>query len=187
MKPLSTVVITPSSTVINGVAFGFPSGDHSLSALYRALSPAYPKFFKMDGMARLGFLGAELTMRGYPEDSRNDIDIMLFSGTGSIATDRHYQTTIPTDNYFPSPAVFVYTLANIVAGEIAIRHKIHGETSLYMLPDDSDHLMTAMIETHRHAVPCRMLLAGRIDYVGEDDYICRMNLYSPLSAETCQL
>ena len=36
------------------------------------------------------------------------------------------------ENYFPSPSVFVYTLPNIVIGEIAIRHKIYGESSFYI-------------------------------------------------------
>ena len=38
------------------------------------------------------------------------------------------------ENYYPSPALFVYTLPNIVTGELAIRHQIYGETACYVLP-----------------------------------------------------
>ena len=61
--------------------------------------------------------------------------IICFNSTSSLAADRIYQRTIPAgDDFFPSPADFVYTLPNIVTGEIAIRHKIQGETMFYVLP-----------------------------------------------------
>jgi 3-oxoacyl-[acyl-carrier-protein] synthase-1 len=47
--------------------------------------------------------------------------------------DMQYQTTVcNSENYFPSPSLFVYTLPNIVAGEIAIRNKLFGETFFYL-------------------------------------------------------
>jgi len=58
---------------------------------------------------------------------------VLMNGSSSLDDDRIYQETIQDKtNYFPSPAVFVYTLPNIVSGEIAIRNKIMGETSFYI-------------------------------------------------------
>ena len=54
---------------------------------------------------------------------------------GCYANDCRYQRTITDENYFPSPAVFVYTLANIVTGEIAIRHHYQGETSCFVVQE----------------------------------------------------
>ena len=63
--------------------------------------------------------------------------IVCCNTAASLDNDRRYQETIKTTEFFPSPAVFVYTLPNIVTGEIAIRHKIMGETSFFVLPQFS--------------------------------------------------
>lgn len=112
---------------------------HSLSHIYRYLQLDYPKFFKMDNLSKLGFLGAELLLNAHFQDIENrqqkrNISIVCCNRAASLDNDRRYQETIKTSEFFPSPAVFVYTLPNIVTGEIAIRHKIMGETSFFVLP-----------------------------------------------------
>lgn len=106
------------------------------SNIYRKLDIQYPKFFKMDTMCKFGFLASELLMQQLgttPEEPKKDWAVLCLNSCSSLDTDRRYQTTIQkTDNYFPSPSVFVYTLANIVTGEIAIRHKIQGESSTFI-------------------------------------------------------
>ena len=47
---------------------------------------------------------------------------------------------------FPSPALFVYTLPNIVAGEIAIRNKYEGETSAYVLEEFNRDMIDAIVK-----------------------------------------
>ena len=54
----------------------------------------------------------------------------MFSRWGCLCNDRHFEGTVEE---FPSPALFVYTLPNVVTGEIAIRNKYRGETSAYVL------------------------------------------------------
>ena len=109
------------------------SGKDLLIGLYRKYLKDYPKFFKMDTLCRLGKIACELLLNDIKDNScKEDISIILFNKSGSLANDITYQKTIIEDNYFPSPSVFVYTLANIVTGEIAIRHKIYGETSFYI-------------------------------------------------------
>jgi 3-oxoacyl-[acyl-carrier-protein] synthase-1 len=105
--------------------------------------------------------------------------ILLFNQSGSIEADRAYQETIQDkDNYFPSPAVFVYTLPNIVAGEIAIRNKIHGETSFFVLPQ----LQYTTIEDTVKGVFCnsdlKYLLTGWVE-VEDDELDVRMMLCAP--------
>ena len=114
---------------------GMPEGKEYLSSLYRSLAIDYPKFFKMDNLSKLGFLASELIFQN--DDlrfvDRDDLAIICFNRSSSLESDTLYQTTIQSnDNYFPSPAAFVYTLPNIVIGEIAIRNKLHGDTSFYV-------------------------------------------------------
>ncbi|MBQ8269853.1 MAG: hypothetical protein IJZ22_01420 [Bacteroidaceae bacterium] len=112
-------------------------GKELLVALYRKYIKDYPKFFKMDTLSRLGVVACDLLMgsKEIADGDKENMSIILFNAAGSIANDSSYQKTIVEDNYFPSPAVFVYTLPNIVTGEIAIRHKIYGETSFYITKD----------------------------------------------------
>lgn len=108
-----------------------PSGAN-LNTLYRQLAGDYPKFFKMDVLSKLGFLLTEMLVGDEADrfQPREDRAVLVFSREGCVANDRHYAATMAD---FPSPALFVYTLPNIVTGEIAIRNKYAGETSAYVL------------------------------------------------------
>lgn len=99
--------------------------------MYRRLGIDYPKFFKMDMLSRLGFIVAEQLLGDYGGDL-DDAAIILAGRHASLDDDVKYLSTITPGDYYPSPALFVYTLANIVAGEIAIRHGMHGETTFYI-------------------------------------------------------
>jgi 3-oxoacyl-[acyl-carrier-protein] synthase-1 len=106
-----------------------------MTEYYRSLQVDYPKFFKMDGLSKLGFLASEkIFENGFNRfEPREDIAIICFNRSSSLETDTQYHTTVrDLENYFPSPSLFVYTLPNIVAGEIAIRNKFYGETSFYI-------------------------------------------------------
>ena len=103
-----------------------------LSALYRSLGINYAKFFKMDNLCKAGFLASELLLKDFTDREKNkeDMAIVLWNKSSSLDTDVRFQKTIESaDNYYPSPSEFVYTLPNIVIGEIAIRNKITGETA----------------------------------------------------------
>lgn len=147
MKILHYTNITPSGACLDGSQLNYTEqGSELLTAIYRKLVGDYPKFFKMDALCRLGFIASELLLQ---EDTnrfepREDRAIVLFNRSSSLCDDRNYQSTIADrgENYFPSPAIFVYTLPNIVTGEISIRNKYLGETSFYVL----EKLNTTTIE-----------------------------------------
>jgi hypothetical protein len=103
-----------------------------LSEIYNFSEINYPKFFKMDLISKAGILGAEYLLKG-----RENLETAIFlaNSSSSLDTDRNYQKTIGDDSYFPSPSLFVYTLPNIVLGEIAIKHKLYGESLFYVLDD----------------------------------------------------
>ena len=121
-----------------------PSGAN-LGALYRELAGDYPKFFKMDILSKLGFLLTEMLVKGEEDrfHPREDRAVLVFSREGCVANDRHYAASMAD---FPSPALFVYTLPNIVAGEIAIRNKYEGETSAYVLENYDEKRLWALVK-----------------------------------------
>jgi hypothetical protein len=97
--------------------------------LYRSLQFSYPKFFKMDMLCKWAWLGAECVLGSegkflYEGMDRNKVAVVIFTSSGCLEADRKYQQSIKT---IPSPALFVYTLSNIMLGEICIRHGFKGE------------------------------------------------------------
>jgi hypothetical protein len=132
--------ITNKKVLLNGTEVPIIRSEEPnslwLNDVYRSFGIQYLKFFKMDNLSKAGFLGAELVCRDVGLDinvPNKDISIVCFNRSSSLDDDIIYQQTIQDkNNYFPSPAVFVYTLANIVTGEIAIRNKIMGESSFYI-------------------------------------------------------
>jgi len=160
-----------------GNSIGALSIDEHLSQLYRNIGMSYPKFFKMDRLCKAGILGAEMLLKDYDFDHENvkaDWGIILMNSASSLDNDRRYQETIAEDNYYPSPAVFVYTLANIVTGEIAIRHKIGGESSFYVMPKFDQNLMEEVIGQAFTANPeLTHIICGWVDVDGEE---CEVNM-----------
>jgi len=106
-----------------------------ITQLYRSLKIDYPKFFKMDGLSKLGFLVSEIIFKDMEERfiPREDVAIISFNRSSSLNIDTQYQETINNNaHYFPSPSLFVYTLPNIANAEITIRNKFFGETFFYL-------------------------------------------------------
>jgi 3-oxoacyl-(acyl-carrier-protein) synthase len=105
-----------------------------LKSAYRGLAIQYPKFFKMDLLSKLGFLATEVLLKHAGLAARYEPDrigILLLNSSSSLDTDEKHQDSISDPaNYFPSPSVFVYTLPNIMIGEIAIRQRIKGENTV---------------------------------------------------------
>ena len=111
------------------------------------MSIDYSKFFKMDNLSKLAFMAADVLLK---EETKKDIALVLSNKASSLDTDRKYQKSISgTTNFYPSPAVFVYTLPNICLGEISIKHGLHSENAFFVfdkfnpsaLKDYSDSLL----------------------------------------------
>jgi|WetSurMetagenome_2_1015567.scaffolds.fasta_scaffold07121_2 hypothetical protein len=141
--------IKDGEIVVNGKSvFIFNPTDTDepfIISAYRALGISYPKFFKMDNMSKTGFLASELLLRGTSLDNqhlKSNIAVVLMTGNASLDTDINFQSTISDPSaYFPSPSIFVYTLPNIVLGEICIRYKITGEGIVFVEPEINLNLL----------------------------------------------
>lgn len=145
------------------------AGHHSLlTSLYKQMIGNYPKFYKMDGLSRLGFVASEILLNAEKGETDKERAIIFFNHSSSIASDRNYKESInDKDNYFPSPSIFVYTLPNIVTGEIAIRNHFHGETSFFILPDKDERMMEGILQASCRDVQSKSFLTGWIDYEDE--------------------
>ena len=185
VKKKHRVHITPQGVWLDGKVFAIDKdGKQSslLTALYKQIIGNYPKYYKMDGLCRLGFIASELLLKAerdegsFTEDTNKTRAIVFFNRSSSIASDKKYLASIAEkDNYFPSPSVFVYTLPNIVTGEIAIRNGYHGETSFYILPHKNELLMQDIIETTFMDEQTTSVLTGWLDY--EDSEHFEADLY----------
>lgn len=97
---------------------------------YRYYELSYAKFFKMDMLCKWAWLGTELLLKDedgnwrYQQFDKNNIGVLLASAQGCIALDKKYRSSMDS---IPSPALFVYTLPNIMLGELCIRHGFKGE------------------------------------------------------------
>ena len=167
-----SVLIRPDAVEVDGRHLPIDAfGKELLTALYRQYVGDYPKYYKMDPLSRLGFIASELLLQAEGAErfvACDDRAVIFFNHSSSVCADRQYIETIADpDNCFPSPSVFVYTLPNIVTGEIAIRNGYHGETSFYILPRQDDRLMQQILQASCLDSTTQSILCGWLDY--EDD------------------
>ncbi|MEJ7766926.1 MAG: hypothetical protein WKF89_03890 [Chitinophagaceae bacterium] len=134
-------LIISSCRISNGVAYRnnepvFENREDDLPgfllSFYRYLDLQYPKFHKMDNLSKLGWLAVELLLikdfqpgKYQPED----IGIVFANSSASLDTDIKFNESVKT---FASPSLFVYTLPNIMIGEICIRNNFKGENAFFV-------------------------------------------------------
>ena len=108
-----------------------------LKETYDKLDLNYPKFFKMDNLCKLGMIGAELLCRRNKDlfNRKGRVGIVLQNKSSSLDSDIKHQEEI--ENNTVSPAVFVYTLPNIVIGEISIKHQWKSE-GIFFVAEEMD-------------------------------------------------
>ena len=174
-----------------------PKDGQTLTDIYQQEIGNYHKFHKMDILSRLAFVMAERLLKASPQEAEagegqgSEVDVILFNHSSSVVADRHYLATICTDaesfvplsreRFFPSPSVFVYTLPNIAAGEVAIRHHLHGETSFYILPGRDETLMRQILEATLAKTNARTVISGWVDAESETNYECELSIYNTTS------
>ncbi len=140
MKKTNSCTIEHSKITVDGNLI-FESQSETFQEFakeaYKSLDLNYPKFHKMDHLSKLAFLSAEPILK---DEDHSRTAIVFANRSSSLDTDFKYQESInDPDNFYPSPAVFVYTLPNICVGEISIKHKMQTENAFFVLdePDES--------------------------------------------------
>ncbi|MBP5497302.1 MAG: hypothetical protein J6X98_09070 [Bacteroidales bacterium] len=186
MKEMNTRVtyrvrLTPECLEMDGKRVAEAvAGESFLTQLYRMNKMDYPKFFKMDVLCKVGFLASEILLQAEGAERfvpRSDRAVILFNRNSSLHADRTFQQTIANpEDFYPSPSVFVYTLPNIVTGEIAIRNKYHGESSFILLPEKSQEAMNRAIARAFLDPETKSVLTGWVEAVSETEFEATMEL-----------
>lgn len=116
-------------------AEGEVTSSESLKAAFKELGEANLKFYKMNNLAKAGYVASCQMLRDIELPSaRERIAVVLANRSASLDADLLHQANV--EKRLPegtSPAIFVYTLANIVAAEIAIKHKFQGESTTFVM------------------------------------------------------
>jgi hypothetical protein len=120
--------------------------DHKLladlaGAIYTWLGIDYPRIYKMDMLSKFGVLACEVLLLN--TGKRTETSIVLSNASSCLDTDLNFYESMAGH---PSPSLFVYTLPNIVAGEICIRNGFKGESIFFISPAFDAELLSTYVE-----------------------------------------
>lgn len=133
------------------------------------------KFYKMDSLSKLGYVASEVLLDGI-EYGEEDCGLILSGVYGSLDTDIRHQQIIDTEtDASASPAVFVYTLPNVVEGEISIRHHIKGENTWFWSDDRTLSDVREYAVLSMSAQDMKYCIVGHIDFLN-GRYFARFEL-----------
>ncbi|MFV0212019.1 3-oxoacyl-ACP synthase [Empedobacter falsenii] len=155
------------------------SGDFGLFSknLFKSLGIDYPKFYKMDNQSKLAFLAAEIILKDENTLNENqEIALVFANRNSSLDSDLKHQKSIQsTDEIFPSPAVFVYTLANICLGEVSIRHHLKTENAFFISSNFDEDLLKKYANFLINKNKAKKVVLAWVDYL-QEDYETKMYL-----------
>jgi hypothetical protein len=151
------------------VIYQHPEGtlDHFLDGIFTKFVTGYPKFHKMDHLSKIGFLGADILLKEgnlLQQYAPEQVALVLSNAHASLDTDIRYLESTKTG---ASPSLFVYTLPNIVAGEISIRHGLKGETAFFIFPAFDPVQMAGYVSQVMATEKTQACVAGWVDVIGE--------------------
>ena len=176
-------IIKPHEVIVDGKSeFNDPEKSEFgafMKSIYKHYEIKYPKYFKMDNLCKIAFLGSEIVLNGHDEIKEMDptkVGVILQNSHSSIDTDTKYNDTIKDkSNYFPSPAVFVYTLPNVMIGEICIRNKFQGENTCFIAKQFDSEFVSDYVNQLLDSGKIDACVTGWADYV-DGDYLAMMFL-----------
>ena len=138
-----------------------------LNGAYGFLNPEYPKFHKMNSLSQLGIIAADVLLKGTDLASEylpDQIGVVLSNATSSLDTDIEYFETLKK---IPSPSLFVYTLPNIVAGEICIRHHFKGENAFFVFEEFDGPFLSLYVDNILGNNSAQACLAGWVEVLAD--------------------
>ena len=137
---------------------------------YKALGETNMKFFKMDNLSKLGYIASCKLMSGISLNiPLNRIGIVMATRDSSLDTDLAHHEQL--NKHLPegtSPAIFVYTLANIVAAEIAIKQHFKGELMMFVSEHKNMNFLKEYSEQLIADNRCDAVLYGWCNFLKEE-------------------
>jgi hypothetical protein len=144
------------------------SAEEFLSSAYSNLKISYPKFHKMDQLCKLGFLATEILLKDTGHSTKygeTDTGLVLSNSNASLDVDLKYAKTIHAG---ASPALFVYTLPNIVIGEISIRHHFKGENAFFVFKQFDGNFIAQYVNSLFENKLIKNCICGWVDILKEE-------------------
>lgn len=153
-----------------------------LLSVYQNFSLSYPKFYKMDVLSKLGWLASEvLLMDGFDKDTYEpeEVGIVLTNANSSLDSDMRYMNSVAD---IASPALFVYTLPNIMIAEISIRNKFKGEGGFFISPNFDAVFVEKYVNNLLNHSKLKSCICGWVDVL-DNDYKAVLYLIEKTQAE----
>ncbi len=169
-KITASCVISNNKVYKNGelvFSHDAPNVGEFLNAVYDFIQPDYPRFYKMDLVSKLGWLATEMLLRDSFDRNTyaaDEIGLVFSNANASLDTDKKYYQTVAT---YPSPSLFVYTLPNIVMGEICIRYGIKGENAFFVFDKFNPGFLEQYVGSLMSSDIIRSCICGWVDVFGE--------------------
>lgn len=165
---LRTVLVESSRILLNDKkVYSSESDDFQdfIRSAFKTVCGPNMKFYKMDSLSKLGYVASEVLLDGI-EYGEEDCGLILSGVYGSLDTDIRHQQIIDTEtDASASPAVFVYTLPNVVEGEISIRHHIKGENTWFWSDDRTLSDVREYAVLSMSAQDMKYCVVGHIDFL----------------------
>lgn len=141
--------------------------DVWLFTIYQHFRFDYPRFYKMDNLSKLGWLAAEILLNNnlHKKYRPEEVGIVLINRSSSLDTDIKYFETLKK---MASPALFVYTLPNIVMGEISIRHHLKGENTLFVSKEFDKSFLQYYIQNLFESNAVESCICGWLEFFGSE-------------------
>lgn len=180
MRKSATVEINAGEVIVNdSVVFSDKSADFGtfIREAFKSRGENNMKFFKMDDLCKLGYVAAAWLLDGI-EFGEEECGMVLSGKYDCLDTDMKHQQIIDKEgDAASSPAVFVYTLPNVVAGEISIRHHIKGENTWFWSDDRTMSDLTHYASLMAGASDLRYCIIGHLDFLN-GEYFAKFELWS---------
>lgn len=169
MELISYCRVLPEGISVNGAKVYAPDSTESWQKdLYTALGLNYPKFHKMDNLSKCAVLGFEaMKQKGAPFADFGDDEIALIFANSASSRDTDERFTESYEKIaHPSPSLFVYTLPNIVMGEMSILNKWYGENVFFIRKTFDAAMFTEQISIYL-SKGNKACFCGWIDHTSE--------------------
>ena len=147
--------------------------DELLQKIVIEFEVKHPRFGKMDRLSKLGYTCAEILLKAlgnFKLYQPFEVSLIFANASSSLDTDFRFQKTLES---IASPALFVYTLPNLVLAEICIKNGFKGE-NLFLVSDLPDaNLFFEPINQMLAQNITKACLAGWVEILGES-YNCTL-------------
>ncbi len=165
----------------SGYTFQLQEEESDFKTHYKDLEIEYPKFYKMDRLSKMAFIALNHLTRETDFEQFGDDEIHMIFGNTSAST---FVDQLFSESYSlqksPSPSLFVYTLPNILTGELAIFKKWYGENCFYVCESFDPILFKDQIAFAFHK-GAKGVLCGWVESIGNKHEALMFFVKNPVS------